>query len=732
MNHLASGFDINPDQDLVVGDVTISPSLNRIAMGDRQRRVEPRIMQVLVLLVRHHGQSVSRDTLLHHCWGGVFVAEDSLNRCIFQLRRALRDVGSVRLRVETIPKFGYALFVDEGAEGEAAPTATPATDGQEAPVSTADTDAAPTAAVLPVGTVPATAEARRLRLALLVAVALLSLAVIVLGVAYWRADRAEPSLAIPVFDVLPLTLEPGMDLFPALSPDGEMAAYAARNSFDDFDIILRGTGPNGRSVSLTNTADHDRMPVWSPRGDAIAFLRSDRDWNCAIYVIAVPVGKERRIGDCVGDQLPNLAWRPDGQAIIFTGVPDATVKMSRLMMMPLEGGQASLLPVPPGGNADDWIPAYSPDGRKLAFARAWPDGKLSIMVVDTRSGKELHRLALDSTSVNFAWSVDGRGLYMTNASRQRRGLWYVDLQTARWQQVMPGIGQLGRLAVASQRGNMAMEIYRGHADIMEFTSDAHERTLQGSGANEYEPQLSPDGRALAFVSDRTGEPQIWLAEDDRPPRPLTNLPGANMNGLRWSPDGRALLFVAEVAMVSDLYRVTISDEATVRLTHDGHAKNAPVWMQDGRIRIPIRGDTTWDIWLIDPAGAAPVKIDENRDYIDMSTDGSMLLVGNSGGTKLTWTALKGEGGGTLDLPVTLRRRNVVVCPDTIYAARVNLPSAEVVAVDRKTGAERRLGMVARTEGRGQITADCANGSVMMMQFVGQESDLVLLNPVRPE
>lgn len=727
MNHLASGFDINPDQDLVVGDVTISPSLNRVALGDRQRRVEPRIMQVLVLLVRHQGQSVSRDTLLHHCWGGVFVAEDSLNRCIFQLRRALRDVGSTRLRVETIPKFGYALFVDDAAEGDGALTP----DGQAVVGSTTEMDTASAATLGPVTAAPG-ADARRLRQALTVAVALLSLAVIILGVAYWRAGRVEPALAIPVFDVLPLTLEPGMDLFPALSPDGEMAAYAARNSFDDFDIILRGTGPNGRSVSLTNTADHDRMPIWSPKGDAIAFLRSDRDWNCAIYVIAVPVGKEHRVGDCVGDQLPNLAWRPDGQAIIFTGIPDSTVKMSRLMVMPLDGGQPSLLPVPPGGNADDWIPAYSPDGRKLSFARSWPDGKLSMMVVDTRSGKELHRLPLDSTSINYAWSVDGRGLYMTNANRQRRGLWYVDLETARWQQVMPGIGQLGRIVVASQRGNMAMEIYRGHADIMEFTADARERILQGSGANEYEPQLSPDGRALAFVSDRTGEPQIWLAEDDRPPRPLTNLPGANMNGLRWSPDGRALLFVAEVAMVSDLYRVTISDEATVRLTHDGRFKNAPVWMPDGRIRVPIRGDTTWDIWLIDPAGGDPVKIDENRDYIDMSTDGSMLLVGNSGSTKLTWTALKGEGGGTLDLPAPLRRRNVVVCPDTVYAARVNPPSAEVIAVDRKTGAERRLGMVARTENRGQITADCSNGSVMIMQFVGQESDLVLLNPVKPE
>lgn len=723
MNHLAPGFDLNLDQDTVVGDVMISPSLNRLAIGDRHRRVEPRIMQVLMLLARHQGQSVSRDILLHLCWGGVFVAEDSLNRCIFQLRRALRDLGSTHIRVETIPKFGYALFVDDLPAGVPAPAA------DAPPDTTSGAEADGPAKPLPA--VPSAPVGWRQRLGLTIAIAVLSLAVIVLGVAYWRVDRTVGP-RVPVFDVLPLTLEPGMDLFPGLSPDGEMAAYAARNSFDDFDIILRGTGPNGRSVSLTNTAEHDRAPVWSPNGDAIAFLRSDRDWKCAIYVIAVPVGKERRVGDCVGDQLPNLAWQPDGQAIVFTAIPDASVKMSRLMVMPLEGGAPRLLPVPPGGNADDWLPSYSPDGTKLAFARAWPDGHMSILVVDVRSGRELHRLVLDSSSVNFDWAVDGRGLYLTNVSRQRRGLWHVDLESGRWQQVMPGIGQLGRLSTARRRGVMAMEIYRGHGDVVEFTADARQHTLQGSGANEYEPQLSPDGKAMAFVSDRTGGPQIWLAEDDRPPRPLTNLPDANMNSLRWSPDSRTLLFVAEVGMVSDLYQVTIADEATVRLTHDGHYKNAPVWMPDGTIRLPIRGDAAWDIWSIDPTGKPPVRLEENRDYIDVSRDGMMLLVGNTGGKQLTWTSLKGQGGGIIDLPVTLSQRNVVFCPDTIFAARMNLPSAEVIAVDRATGEERRLGMVPRTDVRGQISADCDNHSVMMMQFVGQESDLVVLSPVTPE
>lgn len=721
MNHLVSGFDSNPDQDLVVGDVTVSPSLNRIALGDCQRRVEPRIMQVLVLLARHQGQSISRDTLLHHCWGGVFVAEDSLNRSIFQLRRALRDVGSTRLRVETIPKFGYALFVDDGAPQQ--PTDTP----NAVVAEIASASMAPAASAdRPVAVVRTSTP----RWPLISAVAVLLLAVCVLGFTYWRSEGAGKLADVHRFDVLPLTLEPGLELFPALSPDGQTAAYAARNALDDFDIILRGTGPNGRMVSLTNTEDHDRVPVWSPNGDAIAFLRSDHDWHCAIYVIAVPAGTEHRVGNCLGDELPNLAWRPDGKAIIITGVPDSSVKISKLMVMPLDGTPPSVLPVPSASNVEDWLPAYSPDGSKLSFLRAWPGGALAILVVDVASGMELGRLPVESGYVNYVWSTDGQGFYLTNASRQHMGLWYADLKSGQWQPVMPGVNRLGRLAIANVRGNIAMEIYRGYADIVEFTASGQQRTLQGSSADEMEPQLSPDGRAMAFVSDRTGEPQVWLVEEDRPARPLTSMTGANMSGLRWSPDGRALLFVAEVGLASDLYRVNIADDATTRLTHDGHIKNPPAWLPDGTIRIPIRGDLSWDIWAIYTDGKEPVKVDEKHDYVAVSADGSMLLTGNNGDKQLTWTSLKGEGAGVLELPFILRRGNVAICPDTIYAARMNLPSAEVIAVDRKTGVERSLGKVARTEAGGPISADCSNGSVIMMQFVGQESDLVLLNPAK--
>lgn len=743
MNHFAPNHDLRPDQDLVLGDVLVSPSLNRIAIDSRQRRVEPRIMQVLLLLAQYQGQSVARDTILQLCWGGVFVAEDSLNRSIFQLRRALRDVGSTRVRVETIPKFGYALFVEAGAD-IAAPPAAPVAPATESPPESAETapermvettvemTAPPALPPAPAAFPPLARAAGRGRWLMLVT-ALVAAVLAGAGGTYLfhlrKGLTGGTATVAPAFDVVPLTVDPGMELFPALTRDGKRLAYAARNAAGDFDIMLRGMAANSRAVPLASTPDQDRSPIWSPQDDTIAFLRSDAHWNCAFYVANVSVGVERRLGDCEGDLLPGMTWTPDGKALVYTAIPDAAAGLSRLKALPLDGGKPYFMPVPPGDDVSDTMPAYSPDGRRLAIGRSWPDGRMSILVLDAASGRELQRLPIDTMRFFYDWSSDGRGFYLSHDGPGRRGLWYVDIQSGRWQQIIPGIGVMGRLSIARARGNIAMEIYSGHADIVRFGRDGQRDLPAATGANESEPQVSPDGRDMAFISDRTGDAQVWLSQGGNPPRPLTDLRSASLSSLRWAPDGRHLLFIAEVGLASDLYRVSVDRDETLRLTQDGQAKTAPVWLPDGTIRLPVRTGSKWEIWSLDGQGGAPVKTDLAGDYVDLSGDRSLLLTGHLGDSHLDWTRLDGTDKGRIDLPTALTGHNVAVCPDMIYAARVNIPAGDIIAVDRRTGREATLGRVARIETRGNLSVDCAKGSVLTTQYTDQQSDIIQLTPV---
>jgi adenylate cyclase len=95
---------------LRLGALCIEPALRRVAQEDgREEIVEPRVMQVLVALVRAEGKIVSRDDLLMSCWHGVVVGEDAIDRVIGRLRRLINGIGGGGFKLETITKVGYRL-----------------------------------------------------------------------------------------------------------------------------------------------------------------------------------------------------------------------------------------------------------------------------------------------------------------------------------------------------------------------------------------------------------------------------------------------------------------------------------------------------------------------------------------------------------------------------------------------------------------------------------------------
>ena len=100
--------------DFDLGALTVSPSRRTVERDDRSIAVEPRIMQMLVLLARKRGMVVTRQTLFDEIWG-VPVGDDSLNRAAAGVRRAL-ELDGEGLELETIPRTGYRLNVSGAAQ----------------------------------------------------------------------------------------------------------------------------------------------------------------------------------------------------------------------------------------------------------------------------------------------------------------------------------------------------------------------------------------------------------------------------------------------------------------------------------------------------------------------------------------------------------------------------------------------------------------------------------------
>ena len=118
LRHSAS-FDCDmatPDQiDLArasafrLGPITVEPALRQVTAA-RSETLEPRVMQVLVVLAMANGGIVSRDDLIRQCWEGRVVGDDSINRVIARLRKLADEHGDGAFRIETITKVGYRLI----------------------------------------------------------------------------------------------------------------------------------------------------------------------------------------------------------------------------------------------------------------------------------------------------------------------------------------------------------------------------------------------------------------------------------------------------------------------------------------------------------------------------------------------------------------------------------------------------------------------------------------------
>ena len=96
--------------DFAVGGAHVSPATRTIRGPGGITQVEPRVMQVLVVLADASGAVVTRDKLLARCWGGVYAADDSLNRAIRGVRRVAEDTAGGSFEIETIPRTGYRLI----------------------------------------------------------------------------------------------------------------------------------------------------------------------------------------------------------------------------------------------------------------------------------------------------------------------------------------------------------------------------------------------------------------------------------------------------------------------------------------------------------------------------------------------------------------------------------------------------------------------------------------------
>ena len=578
-------------------------SARRLLLRKGERvTLTPKAFHVLLTLLEHHGEIVTKDELLRIVWPDTVVEEISLTRNISVLRKTLGEKPDEHNYIVTVPGTGYRFV---------------------AAVERADT---------PGGSASQKGRAgRRWILAAILALSALA------GVIGWYF---RPQSGLSLRRAVPLTSFRGFERNPAISPDGNRVAFTwdgeNQNNFDIYVKTVRDAAP----VRLTTNPAEEMSPAWSPDGRTIAFVRRFGGDRGDLVLIPASGGQERKLTETRGEfrrEMPSLAWSPDGNWIAVSHRETADLA-NALFLLSARTGQKRRLTTAPQSYVGDYMPAFSADGRSLAFVRmsGWVVGEVYLLPLSTdySAVAEPKRLTSDGRlATSPAWADETRDILYVHAESNRRELRSVPVS---------GAGTSRRILLLedhvnelSTRGNRLVYAREAHdsniwrAEIGPTgASPTASRRLIASTRNDEYARYSPDGTKIAFVSIRSGTREIWIAEaDGLNPLPLTSFGGPVIGPPAWSPDGQGIAFHARSEGPGDLFIVPAIGGAPKRLTANPADDLTPSWSHDGQwIYFCSMRSGRWELWKMPAEGGEATQITRSEgSYLPTeSTDGQTL------------------------------------------------------------------------------------------------------------
>jgi Tol biopolymer transport system component/serine/threonine protein kinase len=402
-----------------------------------------------------------------------------------------------------------------------------------------------------------------------------------------------------------LTSQTGVEYRPSLSPDGEDFVYERWESGDRDIYRQRVGGQTAFNLTEDSTAD-DRQPVFSPDGKQIAF-RSDREGG-GIFLMGATGESVRRLTDSGY----NPAWSPDGKKIVYAtgGVlwSGGRGSRSQLWTVDVASGERHLVT-----EGDAVQPSWSPHGHRIAYWSIEDEtgtitGERDIWTIPSAGGEAVRVTNDAHVDWNPVWSPDGQYLYFASDRGGAMNLWRVPIEEETGN-VMGSPGPVtsggsasrGQLSLSGSGGRIAYVESVGLSNIWKAAFDPSEGTVVGepvqvtsTSTMKIWPDPSPDGEWLAYVS--RGDIFV-MRTDGSGQRQITNDIHIDQ-GTRWSPDGKRIAFYSNRRGTFEIWTVHPDASGFQQLTQCGDALY-PAWSPDGS-RLAYYCDVDERTYILDP------------------------------------------------------------------------------------------------------------------------------------
>lgn len=317
----------------------------------------------------------------------------------------------------------------------------------------------------------------------------------------------------------------------------------------DADIYLVDPDSGNSSLLTHRPSSTESGPQWSPDGKHIAFVS---DGLGSLDIIAVDVSNFGET-DLIAFQVLTSSegneesprWNADGDQLAYVTDLDGHSDVYVAHFQPETGEGGSPVRIT-SGETEEFLGDWSPDGEWLVFSRRGDEDAQGLWMRNP-DGVNLFRLTSEN-DLAPVWSPDGDAIAFVRLASEKSG-----------------------------EGNRDIYLLRPEDDD-EWRGTVKAEPLITSPEADHSPDWAPDGDTLVYVSERDGNPEIYVIETDRddPPRRLT-MNEAEESQPVWSPDGKRIAFVSDVHGEGEIFVMDADGSNQQRLTHNDARDHSPDW-----------------------------------------------------------------------------------------------------------------------------------------------------------
>ena len=564
------------------------------------------------------------------------------------------------------------------------------------------------------------------------------------GAAAWQLQRSEYFWRNPLdgAKVTRLTDFEGAEQHAAISRDGKFVAFLAdRAGAWDAWVSQIGTGDfhnltNGSVHELRNPAtrtvgfspDGSFVSLWTRVPDPARGGLVDAGW--AIPTMGGPLRPYLR-------GVSELDWSPDGRRLVYhpaepgdpTFVTEPGEKVGRQIYVARPGVHCH-------------FQVWSPDGAFIYFVQGFPLEESDVWRIRPAGG-EPERLTFHNSRVTFPTLLDSRTLLYLATDDDGSGPWIyaMDVERRVPHRISTGVEEYMSLGASTDGRRLVATVSRSKAGLWRVpiadgvVPESEATPLALPTASGLSPRLGPG--FLVYRAPKAGTDGLWKLADGGEKTELWNgLDGRVLGGPAIAPDGQRLAFLVQRRGRTQLYVANADGSRPRRVAEELDVRGAPAWSPDGQwLAVAAVRDREPHLFKIPVAGGAPVRlVGEYATDPIWSPRGTFLVYsGADVGTTFPVKAVNADGTPH-DLPPLIltrgaRRLAFIGGEDALVVLKGDISHKEFWRVDLVTGRERPLTNLGRefTIGDFDVSKD---GREIVFDRAREESDIVLFE--RPD